>query len=354
MVWPRALGTLLSALAWVTTTVIEQTARAEQPSNTAAQEVVVVITAVQSTPIARRLLQEIEALGFTVRLENRPFTGRLESELSARGAVASVEISTASPGFIALHVLEPKTARIIRQELPIEAPNDPTATELVTTRAVELLRAARLEVTAASKPTPITPVANGSAPPKTRKAAAPPKLTVASTRRAELELGLGTGMHYVPHWSVGYHLGVSVTYIGIRRLGWQGSFSAAPSPARLQIVDVGTIAAHPSTFRLGSVWSIIDGTPVGLRLSGGLEWNQIKFNGDVAAPYEGRSVSLSTLAPWFSVASTVRISPQFQLLTQVVGSWALQRTALRYAGQELRDWGRPTLSGSIGIEWRSL
>lgn len=307
-----------------------------------------VISAAQATPMLRRLQQEIEALGFSVQVENHGFATRPEVELSRRGAVAAVEVVTTVPGFIALYVLEPRTARIIRQELPIDVPNDPSATDLVTTRAVELLRAARLEVGVASTQPEVAPQ------PVARPMAQAPKPHAPQpqpTRAAQLLLGAGPGISYVPRWHPSSHAGVTITYINRWGVGWVGGLSGSMTPARVQIPEAGTIEAFATSFRIGGAFQAFRGAPLGLRLSSGLEWSQLMFMGKVTAPYAGTSVYLSTLAPWMAVGATVRLSSQFQLVTSISGSWATPRTVVRFAGQALRDWGRPTLSGTVTFEW---
>jgi hypothetical protein len=311
----------------------------------------VVISAAQTTPMLRRLQQEVEGLGFSVRLEARGFTERPPAELSTAGVVAAIEVVTTIPGFIALYVLEPKTARVIRQELPIEAPSDPTSTELVTTRAVELLRAARLEVgapTKPSRPATVPAAASVAATPKTKDQPIQPKPT------AELQLGAGRGLSFVPNWRVSTNFGVTAAYIETRGFGWVGAIAGTMTPARLTVADIGSVEAHPTSFRLGGVFHAFRPSPLGLRLSGGIEWNQIEFTGEVTGTYTGGSVYLSTFAPWLAVGASVRISSQLQLVPQIVGSWAMPRTVVRVAGQELRDWGQPVLAGSLNLEWRAL
>lgn len=311
----------------------------------------VVISAAQTTPMLRRLQQEVEGLGFSVRIENRGFTERPPAELSTAGVVAAIEIVTTIPGFIALYVLEPKTARVIRQELPLEAPSDPTSTELVTTRAVELLRAARLEVGARTKPSlPAPPPAAASvaAPPKTKDQPIQPKPTT------ELQLGAGPGLSFVPNWRVSTNFGVTASYLGTRGFGWVGAIAGTITPARLTVADIGWVEAAPTNFRLGGLFHAFRQTSLGLRVSGGIEWSQTKFTGEVTGPYTGSSVYISTFAPWLAVGASVRCSSHLQLITQLGGSWAVPRTVLRVAGQELRAWGQPALSASIQLEWRAL
>ncbi len=310
----------------------------------------VVISAAQTTPMLRRLQQEVEALGFSVQIENQGFTDP-EVELSKRRAIAAVEVVATVPGFIVLYVLEPRTARIIRQELPIEAPNDPSATDLVTTRAVELLRAARLEVgDAPTRPSAASALAAVPIAPTTRHQELRPQPTAS----AQLVLGAGPGISYVPQWHPSSDFRITIAYISHWGIGWAGELIGPMTPARVQIPEVGAIEAYATTFRVGGLFQAWREPPLGLRLSSGLEWSQLRFAGRVSSPYAGTSVYLSTFAPWIAVGANIRFSSQFQLVTYLSGSWAMPRTVVRFAGQELRDWGRPALSGTATLEWRPL
>jgi hypothetical protein len=307
----------------------------------------VVIATPEPTPITRRLQQEIEGLGFNVQLEPHSFTEPPEVELSSRNAVAAIVISTQSPGSIALYVLEPKTARIIKQELPIEAPKDPTAIELVATRTVELLRAARLEVSADHR--------SNSPPPPQPPTPAPPTTRPTQQRvPAQLLIGVGTGVLYMPHWRMGIELELAAAYVGTSRFGWMSSLSSALSATSFQASEVGRVQAKATTFRLGGLVQAIRPAPFGMRLYGGLEGSQVKFTGEVQSPYVSHASYLSTFAPFIGAAPNLRLSSRFQLTAEVSASWALPRTVVRYSGQELRDWGRPSIHGALIVEWQSL
>lgn len=311
---------------------------------------VVVIATPEPTPITRRLQQEIEALGFNVVLEPRGFAESPDFELSSRNAVAAIVISTTSPGYIALFVLEPKTARIIKQELPIEAPKDPTAIELVATRAVELLRAARLEVTAEHRSSvPAVPKPPPTIPqPMPVEVAQPPRST------AQLLIGLGPGMLFMPHWQLGTTVNVTAAYVGTSQFGWMSSLSSSLTAASFRVTGVGRVNATATTFRLGSVVQSVRPAPLGLRLCAGVDGSQVKFKGETQSPYASHADYLSTFAPFLGVASNLRISSHLQLVAQVTGSWNLPRTNVRYGGKELRDWGQPSIHGVFTAEWQSL
>lgn len=305
-----------------------------------------VISAAQTTPMVRRLQQEIEALGFSVQIESQGITDP-HGELSRRRAIAAVQVTTTVPGSIALYVLEPRTARIIRQELPIEVPNDSSATDLVTTRAVELLRAARLEVGDAPTRHSVSPAAVPIAPTPRQQELQPQR-----TSSAQLVLGAGPGVSYVPRWHPSSNLVVTIAYIGHRGLGLVGGLTGPITPARVQIPEVGTIEADATGFRVGGLFEAFREAPLGLRLLSGLEWSRLRFAGRVTAPYVGTPVYLSTFAPWIAFGASLRFSSQLQLVTYLSSSWAMPRTVVRFAGQELLDWGQPALSGAATLEWR--
>lgn len=322
-------------------------AHAESPENST-----VVIVADEATPITLRLQQELEALGFRVHLEAQEFSAPLDhlgQEIASGRATAAIEIKTKSPGVVSLLLLDPRTGRIVHRSLPIETPKDPTAAELVTTRTVELLRAARLQIKE------IKPSEPPKLPPRVSREAGPPLAQSPDRKPSKLLLGAATELAISPGWSQSSDFLTTATWIWQYSFGLTMGVSVPVLPARIAGTRGSRIEVFPTTIRGGMLYNFTGEKAVGLLASGGIEVTDLRYAGQVSSPWVGTTAHLTSLAPWFAGTVRLGLSSRLRLVTAMVASYSTRRNVARFAGQELLpDWGRPMLSIALGMEWQAL
>lgn len=310
-----------------------------------AERPIVVIVDSEDGTITRRLRQELEALGFSVqvRAEAPPAT----SAPGLGAAVAVIEIKAARPGSVQLAIVDPKTTKILRQALPIEAAYDPNASELVATRTVELLRAARLMVRAQAEPEqPKAAPTPAPAPPPS----APPALRAEPISGSRLLVGVGFGVAYSPDWTLGSDAVLGAAFLFSGRLGVVAELAVPMTPCQL-VGPNGNIDAFSNRYRIGGVVEVVHESPVDLRFSGGVELEQLSFRGRADAPYVNAESHLLGWAPWLSAALGLRVVRSLRVTTGVSGAWTWPRSAVNFAGREVSHWGRPGFTAVAGAEW---
>jgi hypothetical protein len=312
----------------------------------------VVIVDAEDSAITRRLRQEIEALGFSVELLPEPPPLTMGEDSSAPRAVAVIEIKAARPGSVRLSIVDPKTTQVVRQALPIEAAHDPNSAELVATRTVELLRAARLtvrtqdprsedSVTTNTKPAAATPEPSKPAPPPSEPSPEP---------ASQLLVGAGGGLSCVPEWTPGFDASLSVAWWSAGRWGLLAELTLPLLSCRLEGPN-GDIDALANRYRFGAVFEAFRERPFALRMALGGELEQLAFRGRAQAPYVNAESHLLAFAPWVRVGGSLRIARSLRVVTALTGAWTVPRSVVNFAGREVSRWGRPGLTGSLGAEW---
>ena len=309
----------------------------------------VVIVDSEDSAMTRRLRQELEALGFLVQSRS-DMPAAVDRELGPTRAVAVIEIKAARPGSVSLSMVDPQTAQVVRQALPIEAAQDPNAAELVATRTVELLRAARLDVHAGSdavtKP-------NQNAEPVVERSPSIPPVTRPEERApasAQLLVGAGMGLSFAPEWTWGSDVTVGAAWLAPSALGLVAELALPVTPARFEGSD-GDIDAFCSRYRLGVLYQAFRERPFGLRIATGAELEQLSFRGRAEAPYVNVESHLLAWAPWLRVAGNWRATRSLRVVTAVTSDFTLPRTVVNFGGREVSHWGRPGFSATVGAEW---
>jgi hypothetical protein len=310
-----------------------------------------VIVDSEAGPITRRLAQELDALGFSVRLTTGPSERPLREALDQNHAVAAIEVRSRKPGALDLLMVDPKSGSVIRAELPIEAARDPAAAELVATRAVELLRAARLTVQSTERSLPPSPSARSMPASNTMlDNATPAHMTRAM--RGRLTLGAGPILLFSPGWQPSAQFGIAATLLARSRLGGVLQIAIPAIPARVTS-PLGAVDGFATTYRLGAAFEAIATRSLALRAQLGAELDELRFRGEALAPYVGGEAHLLTLGPWGSLLASLRLGLGLRFAAALAASWAYPRSVVRFAGSEIRDWGRPCLTGAVGVEWES-
>jgi hypothetical protein len=302
---------------------------------------IVVILDAEDSPVTRRLRQEVEALGFSVQLKTTAPEQDASEELASARVVAWIEIKPARPGSVALSILDPKTDKIVRQALPIEAAQDPNAAELVATRTVELLRAARLNV-------------KTRVPPRAQPVPLPPgPRTTPEQRAAQLQVGAGVGLSASAGWSSGFGASLNVAWLPSARFGAMAELMWPLTASRWQSAE-GGIDGFANFYRLGAVFDALRGGTLGLRVSAGGEFQQLWFRGAANSPFINSEAHLSAWAPWLRVAPRLKLTASLCVVAAFMGAWTLPRSVVNFAGREVGRWGRPLLTGLGGVEWSFL
>ncbi|HEY4102635.1 MAG TPA: hypothetical protein VGM44_02050, partial [Polyangiaceae bacterium] len=159
-----------------------------------------VIVGRPSSPLVRRLREESEALGFTVDSKDEESTP-LADELTTPDVVAAIRVLEQPDQAVELAIMDPKLHQLIHEQLALRASSDPTAMELVATRAIELLRAIRLRVPRAPGPRLQTP--------PTARAETP----VEQAPKPTTALSLSPLGNFTPHLSPGLSAEVQANFI---------------------------------------------------------------------------------------------------------------------------------------------
>ena len=304
------------------------------PSASAAEQVLyVVILGRATSPLLQRLREESEALGFTV---NSKTTGArtLELELDAPGVVAAIRELEPPDEALELVIADPELRERLRETLPIRASTDPTAREVVATRAIELLRAVRLHVEQAASPSP---------------APAPAPARHAETVNAKTAIGLAPLLSYAPDFKLGMTADVYVSYVP-RHIGVSGGLLVPIVAQRLEHAD-GEITAAATAIHGALIVRTSARPALSAELGVGFEVSRVHFEGHAPAPLINAGSNIYTFGPRFECSGALRLTSHVRLLLPIALSYALPETVIRFAGEPIRDWGQPLLRAGLGVEW---
>jgi len=307
--------------------------------------VMLVVPSVQ--PLARRLRQEIEALGLVVKwiAPEAVHLPSLEDEALAAGAVASIRIAPSGSGDVDMTIFDGVTGKTTSWKVVAATPSDPAAAEIIATRAIELLRASLLDMggrrasVATALPTP-------EAPP--RRAAN--EASEVPERSADLSLLAGPSLLYSPNWQPGVHALTALTWMPIHRIGLSASVLVPISPARLTSQE-GSVDLFATIYRLGGVLELMrPASPVSLRLQASAALGRLHLSGNAISPYVGAVDDRYVASPSLGFTARFFLAPNLSLFADVVGSAAFPKTVVRLAGRSVTSWGQPALAGAMGLE----
>lgn len=307
---------------------------------------VVIVFEPHTEAVSQRLRQEIEAMGFDVDLKSEPSPGAsLESLALGRRAIAAIRVKPLDAGGVEMTVLDRATGKTVHRELPRVSASDPAGEELVATRTVELFRASLMELSADHP-------ARGEV-----RASQPVEALVQHDeerqlreRSGVLSLAAGPALSIMPEWRPSAQFWVEASWISSTGVGLSTAVFSPLSPARLTR-DEGSVDLLATTYRVGVTWdSNADADRVSARLSAGWSLTTLSLRGDASSPYVGLQADLVAWSPWLSVGGRVRLTNHVAVLAQLTGAIALPREAIRFAGREVGDFGRPALSAAVGPE----
>jgi hypothetical protein len=311
------------------------------------RKTVVMLVVPSVEPLARRLRQEIEALGLVVTWM-APEGVRLrsvEDEAIAAGAVASIRITPTGVGDVDMTIFDGVTGKTTSWKV-VAATTDPAAAEIIATRAIELLRASLLEMAARR-----SVVAEPPAPEPQPLARPAPVVPRMQDPPAELSLSAGPSLLYSPNWQPGVHTLTSLTWMPIYRAGLSASVLVPISPARLTRQE-GSVDLFATFYRLGAVLELTRSrSAVSLRLTAAAALGRLHLSGNANAPNVGDVDDRFVASPSASLTTRFFVAPNLSFFADVLGSAAFPKTVIRLAGRAVTGWGQPALAGAIGLEF---
>jgi hypothetical protein len=312
----------------------------------ASRKTVVMVVDSQLGPLSRRLAQEVEALGLTVKVvaAGVPAEPSLAQEALAAKAVAAIYVAPTADNDVEVTILDGATGKAVSWKFGGPASLDPATAELIPTRAVELLRASLLKLAARRAP----PVAPSAAP--VSEAATKPPTPAATDSTGSLAVMLGPALLHSMHLRPGAELQSSVTWMPLRRLGLKASVLAPLVASRLTSSQ-GSVELWATLFRLGGVVEIgRQAAPVSLRCEAGIEHERLRLQGRPNPPYRAATDSATTFSPFVGIAPRFRVTGGVYIVTDFVLALASPTTVIRLAGREVTDWGRPLGTVAVGLE----
>ena len=295
---------------------------------------------------SERLRQEIEALGFDVRLTSDANVGpSLESFAERSGAIAAIHVKPSDAGGVEMTVIDRATGKTVHRELPRVNAGEPAGEELIAARTVELLRASLMELDADHP-------ARGDVPAPPRVAALVQREDESRQRKRSgaLSLAAGPALLLMPEWQPSAQLWLEASWLADSGLGLAAALQSALSPAHLTRQE-GAVDLSATSYRLGLVWgSRPDPRGLSGRLLLGWSLSALHVRGNASSPYLGSSTDTLAWSPWFGVAGRVRLAAHLALSLEASGSLALPRETIRVAGRPVADFSRPACFIALGPE----
>jgi hypothetical protein len=275
-------------------------------ASAAAQEVAVFVDAPPEDPFARRIAQELQALGHAIVPRAMPGAVALRVRATPRGAVVGVEVAARPPQ---------------RLDVPFD---DDASRDVAALRVVEAVRAALLALPQPAVPPPAPP------PP-----ADPPRGEGWEALRASLAAGASV--------SAG---GLSTSPVLHLRLAWEGPvWAEIVGDVALAAASAGEASLRASTLALGVGAPLIRGPrgALGVSLRGGLAF--VEARGD-AGSGEGVVGVISA-----ALTGRVQLWRRLGVYASLAAGSALAPVRLRAASTVTGEWGRPFLIAALGVSF---
>ena len=334
---------LLLVLAWLFG--FSDQARAEQAAP--ARQTVVMVVDPEVMPVARRLRQEIEALGLAVRVmfADASQAASLKNEALAADAVAAIHLAPVGGGDVDMTIVDGATGKTVSWKIAASTPDEPAPLDLIATRTVELLRASLLELAARRKA-----ATDAATRPRPAPAITPPPAESPRDIRGSLSLVVGPALLYSPHFRPGALLQSGLVWLPWPHLGV--SLAALVPIVAVQLNSPqGTVDAFASLYRLGPALQVGAATaPVTLRCAAGLEFDVLRFEGKALPPYQSATDTRRTRSPFAGASARFRVATGWYVVADLMAELAFPSTTVRIAGSEVSSWGRPLATASIGVE----
>jgi hypothetical protein len=298
-----------------------------------------------------RLRGELVADGFDVRVVDSPPTVDLRASLEEAAAAADVEAVVAifeatGSDSVELWVIDRVTGKTVIRRVPTEPPSARSA-EVLSIRALELLRASFLEVAlAASRVTPAT-----------ARPAPPPEVT----RLTEAALESGRPRTWgveVGGCLVGSLEGLSPSLVPVVRVE-RGSSGRFLFLGRVTVAGLGTRARIESAGAAATVsqeFGLVEGAlrfRAGRRVqpfaSLGAGALHLSAEGQASYPYQAARGSLWSAVADAGAGARLQLQGRFELALELHAQVARPYPAIQFFGADVALAGRPTLIGSLTL-----
>jgi hypothetical protein len=308
----------------------------------------------QASEAMVRLGGELAAEGFMVRVVEASETGdvraALEEAATAPDVDAVVALIADAPGdAIELRVIDRVTGKTVIRTVPVQPDSDRTA-EVLSIRALELLRASFLEIALGASRAPAATANPHPAP--------PPEVT--RMTRVALESGLvktwavevggcllrsfeGVPLSLAPvirlERALGQRLMVRLTLAGLgtraRVQGFAGSDISAGVTQDFGLAELG-LELRPGR-RLRPFFSLGAGAL------------HVTSEGQTSPPYRGATATLWALAADAGVGARLALGARFDLALEVHAQVAEPYPTIRFEKEPVARSGRPTMIGSLTL-----
>jgi hypothetical protein len=345
----RRTASSLACLAWL---LAGSASAAEGP-----RPRVVVVDAVGSRPLVRRLRAELEALQYET-IVVPPTAGRRFPD-GIREAVtglrpAPVAVVALAPGD-EVWILDGASGRAMVHETITGSPG------IVVVRIVERLRTTQLEAAppavSASRPASLpapAPRARASArragaPPSERRPRPPP--TASSRRPDRLWLAVQAGPVWAPGGlSPGGQVGLGARWFPWRAVGFSLTLHGPFLPSRVS-GDEGIATVHAFMvaagiryrFRAASAW-------IRPWLGLGVGVLVLDLQAEAAPPYAAQPAWLAVALPHLAGGLSVRLTRRLRLTLDLLLGIAAPRPAVAFLDRVAARWEAPTVGASLGLE----
>ncbi len=291
--------------------------------------------------LARRLREEIEALGLAVRsVPAEDPDVSLELRARSSNAVAAVRIASRS-GAVEMTIVDRATGKTVSRRLAIDTPSDPAAAELIATRTVELLRASLMELAAehpARGEVTVHPVIEEISSEEAR-----PSGGVSLAAGPNFRAGSGVD------GSFGFWTALRVLFG--ERFGVTLQLVLPLTPGELETPE-GTVKAFATEYRAGATFEdTLFASALSLRGEAGVLIAQLGVEGSASPPYVGSRDDLVALGPWLGARLRLELTRNFGLMLGGDAAYVFPRLVIRSAGREVATWGRPMGSLAIAAEF---
>jgi len=305
-----------------------------------------------------RLRGELTAEGFTVRVIDAPEAADPRAVLERAASGGDVEavvaiLTDAAADAIELWVIDRVTGKTVIRSVPHE-PESARSAEVLSIRALELLRASFLEIAlGASRAAPSEP------PPP------PPPVEVARMTQVALDTRLPkTWAIEVGGCLLGSFEGLPLSLAPMLRFERQwservvGRLTLAGLGTRARVDQTGGTRAAPQqlTASVAQDFGLIE---VGLKLrpahslrpfislgAGGLH---VVSDGQAPFPYLGMSNTLWTIIADAGVGARVALRSRFEVALEVHAQMARRFPVVQFVGDPVARGGRPTMIGSLTL-----
>jgi len=292
--------------------------------------------------ITNRVNAELRALGFEVELvpEARSTEpSSLRQIATEHGAVAGLRASPSKTG-IELWIVNPATGATAYEEVVTiqSGRND----ELLALRSVEVLRARLLKLGVLSNPPP-APLVIEHEPALT----SPPPPLPPRTQLLTADLGMAyawetSALSNYASARFGLTLSPTPTFS-------LSSFAMLPLQESQVSQSEGTASVHSTLFGLGGDAHLRWGR-LGASLGAGALLAVLSVTGEAAPPYQGQHDRLFAAVPFIRVSGSARVADWLGLNLEFLAGVATPPTVVRLDLEDVAEWGRPLLTGSLTLQ----